>query len=55
MDGGAARQLSQGPRKSGYPAIAFNVGGDIAVGWSKDEMKITKTLVRAGRYRPYGR
>ncbi len=48
--GGVAQQFSQGPRKSGYPTIVCNAAvGFLAIGWSKDEMKITKTLVRTGR------
>ncbi|MBI5178509.1 MAG: exo-alpha-sialidase [Nitrospinae bacterium] len=50
LAGGAARQLSVGPRKSGYPAIVGNAKGLVAVAWQKDEMRISKTLVRVGRF-----
>lgn len=47
--GAAARRLSDGVRKSSSPAIATNANGTMAVAWSKDEMRNSRSLLRVAR------
>lgn len=42
-------RLSDGVRKSSSPAVVTNAGGAVAVAWSKDEMRNTRSLLRVAR------
>lgn len=45
----APQQLSEGPRRSAYPALAVNGDGKVAVSWTKDEMRNARSQARLAR------
>lgn len=47
--GAAPQRLNDGVRKSSSPAIVTNGNGAVAVAWSKDEMRNTRSLLRVAR------